>query len=322
MKTYFPPKQEIYSGRTDEEKKERIYQLIHLSNLNAIPSKTQTLAIALLGFATDIGVQRNNGRKGAAKGPFAFRKSLANLPFSKEFPSLTDFGDFGCLDDDLEKAQSRYGDGIQSLIHKGYFPCGIGGGHEISWAFFQGLSKAYPRQSIGIINFDAHFDLRPLTIEGKGTSGTSFTQISEFLKEKELPFKYACVGIQPRGNTLSLFDEAKKRGVSYLLAEELYQKGPNVTIQFLSSFISGLDKIYLTIDLDVFQSAIAPGVSAPQPLGIDPRMVLTSLRLLASSTKLIGFDIAELNPFFDQDGHTARLAAFLALEIFDTLRLP
>ena len=72
-----------------------------------------------------------------------------------------------------------------------------------------------------------------------------------------------------------------------------------------------MDHLYLTIDLDGFSSAYAPGVSAPSPLGFSPNIVEKVVELIVGSGKLISTDIVELNPVFDLDASTARLAGRL-----------
>jgi formiminoglutamase len=76
-------------------------------------------------------------------------------------------------------------------------------------------------------------------------------------------------------------------------------------------FMEDVDYIYTTIDLDGFSSAYAPGVSAASPMGFSPAIVLESLKLILESKKLVGIDVVELNPDFDRDNQTAKLAASL-----------
>lgn len=71
--------------------------------------------------------------------------------------------------------------------------------------------------------------------------------------------------------------------------------------------------IYLTIDLDVFSSSYAPGVSAPQPLGLFPWHVIPILKKLTQTGKIVAFDICELNPRHDLEELTAKLSALLAV---------
>ena len=85
----------------------------------------------------------------------------------------------------------------------------------------------------------------------------------------------------------------------------------SMVVRKLLDFISNVDHVYVTIDLDGFSSAYAPGVSAPSPMGFCPKIVLVSLELILNAKKLISMDIAEMNPKYDIDHQTAKLAASL-----------
>jgi formiminoglutamase len=80
----------------------------------------------------------------------------------------------------------------------------------------------------------------------------------------------------------------------------------------IHQFIEPLDALYLTIDLDGFSSAYAPGVSAASPMGFSVEALLPCLDMLLGSGKVLSMDIAELNPSHDRDSQTAVLAASLA----------
>jgi formiminoglutamase len=75
--------------------------------------------------------------------------------------------------DSLEEAQREYAELMARLLRSGHFPIGLGGGHEIAWAAYQGIEQALgsdPRlERLGIINFDAHLDLRRPEVAGRGT---------------------------------------------------------------------------------------------------------------------------------------------------------
>ena len=80
-------------------------------------------------------------------------------------------------------------------------------------------------------------------------------------------------------------------------------------------FIEQHNHLYVTICSDVFNSAYAPGVSAPQPFGLDPETVLKFIKYVFRSNKVIAFDIAEVSPRFDHDNNTAKLAAVIIYAI-------
>lgn len=296
---YLPPRSELWSGRDDGPDNLRNHQTVELVNLRTALPKTSK---ALLGFCCDAGVKRNMGRLGALEGPEMFRRSLAKLPSSAPFE---DCGDIVCIGDELENCQNAFASGI-AAIPKGTVVFGIGGGHEIAWAHYSGLKQIH-EEPIGIINIDAHFDLRPLIAESRGTSGTSFLQIAH-----HYPFDYTVIGIQKMGNTQGLFNKAEELKSKVITAEEIHLNGIDSAMTAIDASLKRNSKIYLSICLDVFAAPYAPGVSAPQPLGLLPWHVIPLLQKVWASGKVVGVDIAELNPHYDRDDMTALLAASLA----------
>ena len=173
--------------------------------------------------------------------------------------------------------------------------------------------KENKKPKIGIINFDAHFDIRPY--DNGGSSGTMFRQIADICSEKEIDYSYMCLGIQKYGNTVDLFNTADKMGVNYILADDISDNENQYVFERLDRFIESQQHIYITICADVFAAAFAPGVSAPQPLGLAPEKVIKYIKHILESKKVISFDIAEVSPRFDRDGITARLASVIIFEV-------
>jgi len=280
--------------------------------------------IALIGFASDAGVSRNHGRPGAAGGPLALRRGLANLAWhGGNDARLYDAGDVTCAGDALEEAQSSYAERLAGLLRDGHFVVGLGGGHEIAWAAHSGLERALagdPRfERLGIVNFDAHLDLRRPETAGRGTSGTPFLQIAEARAARGLDFRYLCIGASEAANTPALFDRARSLCATIVTDLEAAQPGASLQLQ---RFIEASSAVYLTFCLDVLPPAVAPGVSAPAGLGVALHRAVALLKDALTAcghgrpgSKLLLADIAELNPRFDLDGRTARTAARLVYEI-------
>ncbi|MFZ9301688.1 MAG: formimidoylglutamase [Chitinophagaceae bacterium] len=270
--------------------------------------------IALIGYQCDEGIRRNLGRVGAVNGPRLVREKLAKVPLHFDNKRLVDLGDIACVNEDMETCQQAFSEIISQLITQNIFPIGIGGGHDIAYAHFMGIREATKHSShrkIGIINFDAHFDLRP--IEDKPNSGTPFNQIIETLREQNESVDYFVIGIQRQSNTPALFETAKNEKVEFVYSidcEPSENDIKNIQVK-LVPLINNNDHLYISIDLDGFSSAYAPGVSAPSSLGFSPTFVYKMLDFLFKTKKVVSFDIAELNPVVDQDDITANLAAKL-----------
>ncbi|MBB64505.1 MAG: formimidoylglutamase [Waddliaceae bacterium] len=309
--SYRPPQESLWTGRDDGPNAPRLYQAIKTCALEEIPEEFPKQTIVFIGFASDEGVRRNHGRPGSAEGPIAFRKKLASSPLHRSDLYFWDLGDIVCDGEKLEEAQKELAHAIYKIIQSGGLPIVLGGGHEVAWGHYQGIHKTYPNDECRIINIDAHYDLRPLPPSEKGSSGTPFLQIANLCKENKKSFNYSVVGIQESGNNRALFQQAKDLKVRTLTARQMHVIGQEAIDTFTRWFIQEHKKTYLTICLDAFSSAYAPGVSAPQPLGITPWQVIPMIEQIARSGDCIALDFAELAPCFDRDDITASLAANL-----------
>lgn len=349
-KRYTSASQTDWQGRNegDDLSVQRWFQRIEIVDLEKsdLPDLTGIKGLAILGFSCDTGVGRNQGRQGSVNGPTAIRKICSNLPvhFQAGF-KLIDAGSIGCLDDQLEQSQLQLGRAVTEILSKGYRLIIWGGGHELMFGHYTGINNYLRQQSqfekklladqnlpektneeitiplkktiknkLGIINFDAHFDLRKPGISG-ANSGTGFWQASELARANHDDFNYLALGIQKISNTRSLFDLAELLEVDYVEAKYFSAENSLFVETKIAGFIENVDKIYLTICLDVFSAAFAPGVSASAYTGIMPDAFWFRMyEMILTSGKLISMDIAELNPAFDQDYRTARLAASLSFE--------
>jgi formiminoglutamase len=263
-------------------------------------------------------VRRNGGRTGAAEGPAALRTMLSNLPLLDDTP-LYDAGTVDVVGGDLEGAQQRYAERLAALLDAGHLPVGLGGGHEIAFATYQGLAKHLGgrRPRVAIVNIDAHFDLRR---QDRGSSGTPFLQAIEHARALGLPLDYCVYGISASANTRALFDTAEELGVHYVRDDELGPLDLPARIAELQARLAHVDVIYQTICLDALPHAVAPGVSAPSARGVPLEAVEPLLDAVAATGKVRVLDVAELSPPHDRDHVTARVAARLIHRVTHAVR--
>ena len=292
--------------------------------------------IGLIGFACDQGVRRNQGRVGARAAPPLIRRAFATLPVIASLQTrydnqlatlLGDAGDIYCHDDDdfaahtLEQAQLEYADKVSAIVKQGGLPIGLGGGHAIAYGSFLGLwqalentSEANAPPTIGIINFDAHLDIRQSDV---ATSGTPFRQIAEHLTAYNQPFHYCCIGVSRFSNTAALFDRAEQLGVQVISDEDCHYQPWQTLAEQVISFINQVDVVYLTIDMDCLPASVVPGVSAPAAYGIELGFVERMVKTIMATGKVKMADIAEINPTFDIDGRSCKVAARLLATIIE-----
>lgn len=302
----------IWNGRLDGEEKEhhRLFQRVLMEN---DWENIQQNDFVLQGFAVDEGVRRNKGRVGAKDAPNIIRQNMANFPVFSEYFRLLDFGNVVCENKNLEESQENLAQNVQQLLRKGAKSVVLGGGHELTFAHYSGIKKAFPNQKIGVINFDAHFDNRQPSDAG-ASSGTGFYQIAE----KDVIHSLH-LGIQRNSNTKALFDFANKKGMQYILADDLHFGNHPKIIQQIDEFIQQIDVLYVTICMDVFNASIAPGVSALAYNGIFADAFFMKIyRYILQQNKIKALDVAEVNPQYDIQHRTARLAGSLVNEFLMT----
>ena len=311
-KLYTPTSPDIWKGRIDsvtDIDQFRLHQVVRCENVNKLKEGGE---IVLGGFACDVGVARNKGRIGAAEGPEYFRRSVGNLCWHGAKDGFVDAGTVYAEGEDLEAAQKTLGNFVKLLLEKQKIPFIIGGGHETAFGHYLGIASFLKEKhldaKLGIINIDAHFDLRPY--DEHAHSGSPFLQALEHAQVHGVDTEYFVFGINEFNNTKSLFDTASRLGVKYITNREI-QSDRSRSIESLKSFIKNKTHIYLTICLDVFESSIAPGVSAPAWQGIQLYHAQEVLNSVKDSEKLLSMDICELNPAYDPNLVTVKTAGML-----------
>lgn len=289
-----------WAGRVDDSnvlEHRRVHQAIRDDGL-----------FAMIGFNCDEGVRRNAGRIGAKDGPNAIRQSLSSMPWRTiDGLFIQDYGNVICEEREMEVAQESLGEEVHQAYERGQMPIILGGGHETFYGHYLGVRKYIgPDKKIGIINIDAHFDIR--SYETQSSSGTMFRQILE----QDEQTGYLVLGIQRYGNTEALFEKADELGCRYVLEDELRLTDVQ---QYIEQFAEKYDVLIVTLCMDVLHQSAAPGVSAPSPFGLSPKTIRHLLRTIMAHPKASSFDVCEVNPSLDIDDRTAKLAAAFVLEV-------
>jgi formiminoglutamase len=318
LQLHLNPNPSLWTGRKAESIEYWNQAVISVKDL-ALDQNQEFRKIGILGYAGEAGVKRNQGRLGTAEGPNAIRKMLGGLAFHlKESTKIFDYGNISTINGDLEVSHELISETVFKLLETKHFPLLLGGGHDLALAHGRGIYQymAPKNEKLGIINLDAHFDLRPM-MNQQGHSGSPFFELSQEFPNQ---FHYLCLGIQRAANPRSLFETADRVNARWMAMEDFNMNNWGAIQEKILAFLDSVNKVYLSIDLDGFSSAFAPGVSAPSPMGFHPDIAFRVFELIASSKKLISMDLVELNPSFDQDQATARLAArcaeYLARKVF------
>ncbi len=273
--------------------------------------------IGIVGVPFDEGVRLSGGRIGAAKAPDAIREQLARYGTAYNVRENADLArlsvaDMGNVTPTKNSAamHKRAEDAVGEALAKAEAVIVLGGGNDISYASVRALARA-TKGRVGGANIDAHFDVRPV-VGGKLTSGTPYRRL---LAEGVIDGKhFAEIGAQGHVNAKAHRDYLVKKHASIILLSAVRKLGPDRVMEMLAKKTRSCDALFVSIDIDVVAQAFAPGSSAPSPDGLFPEDVLRFAHLAGKSAKVRLFEIMEVNPLFDVDGRTSRLAANLILE--------
>lgn len=263
--------------------------------------------VSLIGFAVDQGVSRNGGRAGASAGPKAIRERLWRMcpdaespePFIALLEQTRDLGDIEASGD-LEADQRTLGEVVAQELARGSFVIVLGGGHETSYGHFRGYVSQ--ERAVAIHNIDAHPDVRPLRA-GLGHSGSPFRQALEH--PSQLCTHYRVEALQPSAVASAHLAYLEQQGARFGFRRSFDPE----------SLYDGASDTLATFCLDAVDQAFAPGVSAPSSDGLFPAEWLRAAYRAGACSHVASADVVELNPTFDRDGQTAKLAARTVWEL-------
>lgn len=286
----------------------------YLFTYNDSEASIKKINAVLLSMPQDLGVARNGGRIGAAKAPEAIKKVLYKLtPFcgTENFFDRIGLFDAGTIKTDnltLEESQAIQENVVSALLSEGYYPIIIGGGHEIGYPNGAALGCSF--DSIGILNFDAHTDVRPLIDNRLGHSGSPFRQIIERKDVNIEGTSFVEFGIQPFAAAESHCDYIKRIGGKIISYAEIRKNGFETSFDNALARISeNTEALYISFDIDAVSSAFAPGVSAPAIIGFTADEFLLAAQKAGTHNKARLVDFVEMNPMYDSDNRTAKLVA-------------
>jgi formiminoglutamase len=270
----------------------------------------------IFGYPDDEGINLNGGRLGASLAPRSIRNFFYRMTPDasvKIRPVLNDIGDItvtGTLAERHERGRKLVGD----IISKGAHWISLGGGHDYGYCDSTAFVQHYKDQKPVVINFDAHLDVRPS--EKTFNSGTPFYRLMT-------EFGSAChfieVGLQPQCNSPDHARWLTERGGKILWHEKIEEEGILDSLQQLVPLSP--HPAFLSIDIDAFTSAIAPGCSQSWASGLEWKEFVQAFDFLVESFDVRGIGIYEVSPPLDQDNQTSKLAALIMHRfVFKTLK--
>lgn len=271
--------------------------------------------IGLYGLPWDGGT---TNRAGARHGPRDMRDASAMMrkmhpvlnlsPF--ELANCVDLGDAPVNPLKIEETLDKIETFVSSMVNRNIVPLGAGGDHLVSLPVLRALAKKHG--PMGMVHFDAHTDTWDRYFGGcKYTHGTPFRRaIEEGILD---PKRIVQIGI--RGGLYSASDDdwGLEQGIRVMRMEEFTELGVEKAIQVARAVV-GDQATYVSFDVDCIDPAFAPGTGTPEIGGLTTVQAQQMVRGLLG-LNMIGGDVVEVSPPFDQSGTTALVGATIMWEI-------
>lgn len=275
--------------------------------------------VAILGVPWDAGI---GFRPGARFGPRGIREYSTRFAFGERGlkpngfwdialgrrllagTRLVDCGDVDVLYLDVETTFARISDAARTLAGRGALVVALGGDHSVSFPIARGLEVAGP---FDVLHFDAHLDYNDAVQGVRLANGSPLKRISE------LPFigHIAQLGLRGIRAREDAYGDSLARGNTILTMEQVRARG-------VDAILDGLPlrhgRVYVSLDIDALDPAIAPGTGSPEFDGFSHALLRAFLRGIATRWPVVAFDLVEVSPPLDPSGLTQSLAAQLVLE--------
>lgn len=209
-----------------------------------------------------------------------------------------------------KELQERLYQTVQDFLKEGKFVVTLGGEHAISAAPIKAHAEAFG--PISVLQLDAHSDL----IEAYGGNPYSHASVMARVSEMDGIEQIVSVGIRSMSSEeLPMLSKTKT-----FFAHNLHEGNG-----WMEEAISALsDTVYITFDLDVFDSSLMPATGTPEPGGLFWHQVIPFLKLVAKKKNIVGFDVVELAPISQMpapDFLAAKLVYKLLSFVFNPLEV-
>ncbi|MBL7170349.1 MAG: agmatinase [Candidatus Aenigmarchaeota archaeon] len=268
-------------------------------NISVFPSNTKKMKdaqVVVFGVPLDSTVDYLPGTR---FGPKIIREAANFIePFDIETKKnlldevkIMDIGDIEPVRGNVEKSLERVEEQVRKIIKDKKFPLMLGGEHLLSL----GAVKALPKGS-KIVSFDAHYDLKEVWEGSEYTHSTWLRRAAEIVGKKNV----CLVGVRCGDE----FEHEYSKDLSV-----------NPGFQELEKFVKGRD-VYLTVDMDVFDPSIAPGVGTPEPNGMNYDDFMEKAKMICNNSNLMGLDVVEARPL-GENKITEILAAKLIFKLLN-----
>lgn len=276
--------------------------------------------VALIGVPFDQGTL---GRPGARFGPDAIRDAPRTYSYSDPYGrqtqaegffdvdaqdellrgiTMADCGNITIVPSEVVQNFAKITEAVEKVVQRGAFPVVVGGDHAITFPVVRGLHKFGP---LNIVHFDAHLDYT------HDVQDNLYTHASPIRRCRELGFVGHITSVGIRSARRKPYEEAQRDGSLIISTQRFRQLGP----KGVADMIPEGENLYITFDIDVMDPSQAPGTGTPETGGLFYDEARDCVTELVRRSNLVGFDMVEVAPPYDNSELTVQVASRLVIDI-------
>jgi agmatinase len=249
--------------------------------------------------------------------PQAWHMDLGIDPY--EALDIVDHGDAAIRPGDPHASHTAIRELVSTVVGAGCVPVILGGDHSIAYPDISAVLSHQAPGSVAVVQFDTHTDT---ATENWGVEWSHGTPFRNLVDDSVLPGnRLVQVGLRGYWPFAEEFEWARTTGVRWHRMEEVSQDGIGPVIDQVLGEIADAEHLFLSVDVDVLDPAYAPGTGTPEPGGLTTRELLAAVRKLARERSLVGIEVVEVSPPYDQSGITAMAAHRVVLETLSAVAL-
>ncbi len=226
---------------------------------------------------------------------------------------VVDAGDVEMAPGEIERALGAVEEAVHAITAAGSIPLVLGGDHSIALPDATGVARHLGFGRISMIHFDAHADTGDIefgSLYGHGQPMRRLIESGALRGDRFL--QIGLRGYWPGPDTLQWMAERKMR--SYEMTEILSRGLDECLGESFEIAMDDCDGVFLSVDVDVCDPGHAPGTGTPEPGGLSARELLDAVRRICMELPVVGMDVVEVSPPYDQAEITAYLANRVVLE--------
>lgn len=290
------------------------------STMMRLPSQldAEGLDACFVGIGLDIGTSH---RSGTRFGPRQIRQESAMIrPYNMktrispfDHLQVADIGDVPINTFNLAKSVQIIESFYDGILQHNTVPLTLGGDHTIVLPIIRAMAKKHG--PVAMIHVDAHADVNDMMFGEKIAHGTPFRRMVE--ESLIVPDKVIQIGLRATGYADDDFDWSRDQGFRVVQAEDIWYQSLTPLMGEVQQMMQD-HPVYLSFDIDSFDPAYAPGTGTAEPGGLTSHQGIEIVRGI-SGLNLVGADLVEVSPPYDQTGATAVLAANILYEMLCSL---